>query len=312
MIILHVCELATIRVLKECFALQQSGTPVVLWYKDCAHRGLLGWITHQSTWTDANQLKSKLKLATGFDAVHVHTTCTNAQLLTHVRQATDAKIIWDMHDWTPEVKPDEVLWACNKVIVPSKGYAKNLEKFGAEATVVYSMLPKDWFHDIGETRIDAGILESGIEGPKGKTWRDYTEAQKELCHQLYIYAGIDICVDGPHPLHAHYENLLLAAPYMGMMKQLSKYAFGYAGAANSRHDINICVTNKFWEYIAAGLPVVTYHATEMAEIVQESWTGVNLKLLDQPFTMPDRSTLAKDRFKFTMETQLETLKEVYQ
>jgi len=312
MVALHVCELATIRVLKECFALQQSGTPVALWYKDCAHRGLLGWITHQSTWTDANQLKAKLKLATGFTAVHVHTTCTNAPLLTHVRSAVSQKVIWDMHDWTPEVKPKELLWACDDVIVPSKGYARNLERYGANAAVVYSMLPRDWFHEIDKTRINAGILESGIEVPSGKTWRDYTEAQQKLTHPLYIYAATDICIDGPHPVHAHYQNLLQVAPYMGMLRQLSKYAFGYAGAANSRHDINICVTNKFWEYIAAGVPVVTYHASEMAELVKESWVGVNLKRLDQPFTVPGRETLSEDRYKFTMETQLETIKETYQ
>jgi hypothetical protein len=246
----------------------------------------MGYVTHQSTWTDVYQLKNKLAILGNVDVIHVHTTCNNAELVSHVTDGLSSgiPIVWDMHDWTPNA--DAILPHCNGVIVPSRGYAENLN---AKAHVVYSMLPKDWIQPARPQRVNAGILESGIEGPDGMVWRDYTEAQKKLCHPLYIYAGIDLCVDGAHPLNAHYDNLLQVAPYMGMMRQLSKYAFGYAGAANSRHSIHDCVTNKFWEYISAGIPVVTYNSSEMADLMRDLWTGVNLETLDEPFELPPRT-----------------------
>jgi len=311
--VLHIAELATIRVLKEAFAIQQSGTATAIWYKGCAHKGLMGWITFQSTWTDADQLKAKLRAVSGYDIIHVHTTCTNAALVTHVRQAADkaSRIIWDMHDWTPEVKPDEYKHAFDSVLVPSQGYSDSLKAIGIESTVVYSMLPRAWFHPITDRLVNAGVLVSGIDSKKGKVWRDYTEAQEKLQAELYVYGAISLSVDGPHPLHAEYDNLMLTAPYMGLMKQLSKYAFGYAGAGNSRHTIHDCVTNKFWEYIAAGLPVITFNSDEMSAIVKDQWSGIALDALDQPWKTPPRKHLAEERFRFTMETQLSKIMQAY-
>jgi hypothetical protein len=221
----------------------------------------------------------------GVSVIHVHTTCNNAQLISYVRDGLqgDIPIVWDIHDWHESI--ESRLHECQGVIVPSRGYADHIT--GRNANVVYSMLPANWIQERRPQRVNAGVLASGIGGPDGLVWRDYTEVQKSLRHELYIYAGMDICVDGAHPMNAHYDNLLVVAPYMGMMRQLSKYAFGYAGAANSRHTIHDCVTNKFWEYISAGIPVVTYNSSEMAELTRDLWTGVNLESLDEPFEIPE-------------------------
>jgi hypothetical protein len=309
--VLHIAELATIRVLKESFSMQQARIPTAVWYKACFHKGIMGLITQQSTWNDYMQLQQKIKGAQWFDIVHVHTTCNNANLVKHVAEAVKdrAKVVWDIHDWSPDVPTLAPL--SDSIIVPSEGYADMLGKLGHTSAIVYSMLPKALFQDLPTSKVNAGILVSGIESPSGMVWRDYTEAQKQLNAELFIYAGIDPCVDGPHPLNAHYENILTVAPYMGMMRQLSKYSFGYAGAANSRHTIHDCVTNKFWEYIAAGLPIITFNSDEMSKIVKDQWSGIALDALDQPWKTPPRKHLNKARYKFTMESQIPKLKQAY-
>jgi hypothetical protein len=71
------------------------------------------------------------------------------------------------------------------------------------------------------------------------------------------------------------------------------------------------VTNKFWEYIAAGLPVITFNSDEMSAIVKEQWSGIALDALDQPWKTPPRKHLVEERYKFTMETQLPKIMEAY-
>jgi hypothetical protein len=151
----------------------------------------------------------------------------------HIREATDTPIVWDMHDLTPSVKPAEVVPHCDHVIVPSEGYKEALEKYDIPVSVVYSMVPKGWLQKPIDEKVNAGILVSGIDSPHGTVWRDYTEAQRSL-PTMYIYAGVPLCVDGPHPMHAHYENLLMTAPYLTMLRQLSRYAWGYAGAVQAQ------------------------------------------------------------------------------
>jgi hypothetical protein len=92
-----------------------------------------------------------------------------------------------------------------------------------------------------------------------------------------------------------------------------------AGAANSRHEIDICVTNKFWEYIAAGIPVVTFNAKEMASFY-EVWPIDELDTLNDPpcqeetvtvFELQRRCDTTELRSKFTMETQTPAILQAY-
>jgi hypothetical protein len=72
--------------------------------------------------------------------------------------------------------------------------------------------------------------------------------------------------------------------YPDMMKGLTNYRWGWCGFNNHNGDqrqVNMTLTNKMWEYIAAGCPVLVYGAPETSRLVDELGVGVTISNLDE-------------------------------
>jgi len=296
---LHICEFTTIRVLKEVIALQCDMVTGLL-HRGSAHTDILGYVLNQDYWSTNKQLEIKIKLARGkYDLLHVHTSTSNAKLLEFVREHSELPIVWDVHD-TPNDAVDRSIPSA--VITPSNGY-----HFDDRCTTIYSMVPKMLFPEIGSKKIDATVLVSHVD--TAPHYRDYRELQLSgASKDVFIYPT----ANNP-AMQEHYSNLMQVTPYTKMLSELPKFAFGYAGAANSRHEIDVCVTNKFWEYVAAGLPILTYNSKEMSELVESMWYGVKLESLSDAYDSIEDAgkNVADARFQFTMESQIPAIKKVY-
>ena len=209
-------------------------------------------------------------LSSSVDLVWVHTSVEGPELAEKIGSADIplfVNTVWDVHDFTgPESK--EVVPMYDYLVCPSKGMKKNFGKVaeGDNCRVIYNKCPTILARDPKKPIENTVVLTSGLDHKGGVTWRDYTWVQSLVKGQgmrLFIYSG------SPAPdLIYSYENLFRYLPLWYMMNALGQYGFGWAGAANDRHTIHDCVTNKFWEYLAAGVPVMTYNSNEMKEIAQ--------------------------------------------
>jgi len=323
--VLHVCREVSIRAIKEVLTSQRD--PRInthLLYKQSRQPEVQGYIQSTSQWVDPVQLE--FHLTTGMrrcDVIHVHTTFINVMLIRDVvtiarrlPEGNRPRIVWDMHDmdWGDDEAVTRLIpyfEGVDSVIVPSYGYktyVDGLVPYEGKCTVVYSMVPKILYPRLSfrAHSIDCVALATGVCLPgNGPIYRDYKEVQASLRVPMMIFQG-----NSDPELQMHYDNLMGIRRYPKLLEELSQYKMGYAGAANSRHDIDICVTNKFFEYIAADLPIITYKSDEMRRFMLEYWYGCDFKALDdeEGCIYPDP---LPDRFDFTMETQIPKLLEVY-
>ena len=307
--ILHICQIATPRVLKEVISQQFAGLGVVkLFYSENWHRDLMGLVRNQMTWTNNNQLCLHLQTGMPWEVYHVHTSINNGDLVRVVRETVgpDARVVWDCNDWQPNKSPKFIQYA-DCVICPSVRMAEQVRKHGGRADTVYSMVPGFLFpDDQPKTKIGATILVSGI-GTEPH-WRDYRQVQEKLGNRLFIMPGDLRQVSG-------YVNLLQPIPWLNMMNQIGQYESAYCGAANDRHRIDDCVTNKFWEAIASGLPLVLWRCDEMSELCESiewsntGWDDQNQQYCD--FLGQTQDERNQKRHAYAMETQLPVFARVY-
>ncbi len=312
--ILHISELVTMRPIKLILAQQALGYTCQLIFNRCGHEDMLGDIIHQSMYHSEPQLADKVKAftASGYDTIHVYTRLKRQKYVQTIREIAgpDVRIIWDVHDL---IKPQEEMQYAkyaDALTVPSQGFKRKCGKFiKRPITVIYGMVPRQLFPISSQAnmhRIHATCLCSGVG--VDPVWRDYREVQALLNQPLFIFAG-----SPDYQLLNYYDNLMMVHPYEALLHQMPAFEWGYAGAANSQHNINICFTNKCWEYIACGLPVITYNATEMAEWIGANWVGRNLQNLDDRIITHNikRNVLWQSRHKWSMESQADKFTEIY-
>lgn len=317
--VLHVCDIFSIRTAKEVIAQQSAGAQAYVMYRHNWHTGLLPFMFHCEAF-DRQTFMFRLKaMVQGVDVVQVHTTIATQMLLSAVRSVAGdgAKIVWDMHDFVNTPVTGDLLKMANGVVCPSKGMAKRVEMLGAKTVdVVYSMVPMA-LHPVDlvpfKRRVNAAVLVSGIHLPNsGDAWRDYTMVQERLSWPMFIYPDQD-----NEALATVYHHVMHTQQYPKLMTQLPWFMAGYAGANNDQITIHDCVTNKFWEYVACGVPPITYRADEMSRLVEEEvHAGAEILNLDDDLDENDFNcdilALSNTRKAFTMESQLPKLDLMYE
>ena len=75
--------------------------------------------------------------------------------------------------------------------------------------------------------------------------------------------------------------------------------------------------NKLFSYLAAGLPVVAYNAAECAEFIEKHGVGIVIEKIDDLRDRYDehegiREVVKEKRHEFTMETQVNKIKSLYE
>jgi hypothetical protein len=72
--------------------------------------------------------------------------------------------------------------------------------------------------------------------------------------------------------------------YTDLMNALINYKWGWCGFNNpdkEQRQTELTLTNKCWEYVAAGLPVIVYGATETARLVNELGIGFSINTMEE-------------------------------
>jgi len=282
--ILHVCLRFTPRVLKMIVTQQAQSVGVMLMYKEDCQPDMFPAVYCATRYAAAAQFKQKLQFCgESSDVVWVHTSIGNPDMIDAVREyLPDAFIVWDVHDFVVDKMTPERIALADVIVCPGKRMAQQIKEKGGThkgmpVQVIYNKCPRAFGCDGMDADVvqNSVVLGSGVGVPGGTVWRDYTGAQKlvhDIGMQLFVYSA-----DINPELVQHYTFLLRRLPLWLLIERMACYEIGWAGAANAEHDIDVCVTNKFWEYLAAGIPVMTFKSAEMAEIAQAMHVGVEYK-----------------------------------
>ena len=270
--ILHIARWCSARVYKQVIAQQGAGWSVSLMAGQSPHVDLHSLVERQVGWCSPSVMRD---VASTYDCVVVHTTIdtyNDAFELGHLLDGS-TRLVWDCHDYICAV--DKTYY--DAVTCPSAGMAKH---FGEKGRVVYSKVPESLWPTDDSLR--EGIVFQGTMG-NGEAWSDYSGLEKRLNDAVYFYPSADV-IEG-------YERcrIMKRLPYIQLLKALTMYEYGYAGAANKSVSIHDCVTNKFWEYKAAGLEVITWRSDEMTELNESD-------LLYQPATMESELTKMEEAY----------------
>lgn len=332
----HCC----IRVIKEGHALLKKGHTVnFLQHKVINGDSMLAKLPWTTFYNSIDQYKEKIKTIEDIDIIHVHNEPD--WIVYEAKEAKpDVPVVYDCHDLASISKRGDTneerkaMEAADAYIFPSEGYMKCATENWAlpdnkPKAVVYPMCLADTIVRKPLPRIPGICYEGGIIGSKhsvdsktqnfhnmGATYRDHTELVKflsdngKLIGMYGIYPGIQP------------EYLKLGALCMGiveygeMLRQLSRYDWGFVGNTESHSALKYCMPNKLFEYVAAGIPVIVMNCEEAGAYVVDHDLGI---YADSPEEVIERygehekwrELLLNNRESLLMENEIEKVIDIY-
>jgi hypothetical protein len=190
--------------------------------------------------------------------------------------------------------------------------------------ILYSMVPK-MFYRIDFSRWIGGLVYEGrvdLPGMLAKEWdffkyTDYTSLAKK-CIEL----GIDFHVYCPREnqkvIEEYNKVCFMHEPqrYDKLIKKLGSHDWGLVGNLDKTREWDLAMPNKLFEYIAGCVPVVVINAGESSKVVEEHGIGITVGSLEE---LRDRwkehreirKTLIANRFKLSLDDNIEPLEELY-
>lgn len=318
--VLHICDRLTPRVAKIAFAWQQLGNmTMVLYQHDCVP-DLTQQILSISRYCGDAMFRAKATiLAQNCDVVHVHTSINSTDLIVRVGLvSTPASLVWDIHDWTDDCEQHFTI--PDAIITPSTSMQTHIHaQHDAPIETIYSKVPKAWIGDCATASHNGCTVLASLVDDESCVWRDYRQAQ-QLCREAGAPMFIYPAMTQPANL-LQYDNMLQQLPCLRLWQQLPQYKWGWAGAANDRHTIHDCVTNKFWEYLACGVPPITWRSNEMTDIMREyyGWDA-DVDRVDPDYGTWNtdarnwilRDNIIKDQTKRFMQSEMPKLRKLYE
>jgi len=335
----HTCA----RVAKEAKALEAAGHQVIILQHVAAseeilyatelasfyrtEQGLLDRISYFGEWSEVIHVHNEPNWIVPVAAASRDVTCP------------EVPIIFDIHDLESQRENGNIdkhegsaIHAADAFIFPSKGYEKGIKKVWnvgkVPSRVIYSFCNKEDIVTDPLPRVNGLVYEGMTIAPlKGfeandsgyKRYRDYVELTKQLTkayvpfhlygvrkefHQGYIDAGAIV-------------NEIMRFP--DMMRQLSRYDWGLCGHIDNHPQWQKAMPNKLFEYLAAGIPVISINAGEVSEFIAKrgfGWPAEDFD--DMRKIMSDRKlrevyaeTVEKLRHGLIMENQVPEIEALY-
>lgn len=320
----HCC----IRCVKEGLALIEAGHSVVFLHQRVANPDMQAVLPLQGFYQSDAQLRQKLKTFTDMDVIHVHNEPSSlVWIAKEVRP--DLPVIFDVHDLNsvqfrrPDTDEIQAMAAADGVIFPSNGYEQYCRKelkhvfSGLEGTpsrVVYSMCTRQML-EIPPLPRSPGIVYEGRISNNGQK-KDYRELFKNISDLNIPIGAFPSNQNLSHIYSQKGVMMMPTLPYMEMMRQISRFDWGFSGPALRCRDGDRGMPNKLFEYIAAGVPVMVHQADEAARFVTDNGLGVAIEDVAE---IPEiygqhekyRDAVRARRGELVMEGQVDGIVELY-
>jgi glycosyltransferase involved in cell wall biosynthesis len=224
-------------------------------------------------------------------------SCLNSDGLVFVSKILRDFIIvrYDLEDKPELIIPNYV----SKDIIPLE-FKERLSSKDGEIHIVY-----------------AGTITSRIEGHHYDLRDIFRKIARNDIH-IHIYAPREDEAYrslSSESRYIHYNGHLNQSE---LMKELTQYDYGWAGfnGAKNMEHLDAVLPNKAFEYIACGLPVLTFPHRSLKEFVEKDNVGIVVKDLEfKNKLLPDedlRENVMKNRYNYTIESRISELTDFYE
>ena len=275
------------------------------------------------------------KIKGEYDIIHIHNEPN--VLVSEALLTVDKPIVFDAHDLNllrvPACQEDEIISIlyCDGMLNVSKGIDDYIRKvfrmdlFGIPSEVVYSWCPESYFvKDIGQKR--SGIVyEGGVKGSHNVAMFGYRNMEPVAYRLTKEGFTFDIFCELDDEVAVRFRNMGCnmrgAVQYFDLLQELSTFEWGWSGFVNDplKKHIQYVATNKFFEYIAAGTPILTYMTEEQNDFIRKYDIGVPIDKLQDAGRLIRaadweklHNNLLACRGEFFMEKQLPTIERMYE
>lgn len=341
------------RAAKEARALESSGHHVIILQHVAVSEEILYATELSSFYNDDHDLIDRIShFADWAEVIHVHNEpnwMVNAAATVRDIACPSVPIIFDIHDLDSmredgSVDPTEgpAIFAADGFIFPSKSYKSGIgSKYvigDMPQRVIYSMCLRQDIVTKPLPRVNGLVYEGAIVAPL-KHFNPQTPGYKQ--YRDYIGLSLEL-TENKIPFHIYGVRKDFQQPYLDagavahemhrfpdMMQQLSRYDWGLCGHIDDHPQWQKAMPNKLFEYIAAGIPVISINAGEVSELIMEnrfgfiaeniddlvSWLAMDDSLIEENEMSSMRDDCAEsvqaNRHKFTMESQVPEIEAIY-
>jgi glycosyltransferase involved in cell wall biosynthesis len=335
----HTCA----RAAKEARALGKAGHQVIILQHVAASEEILYSTELSSFYHGEQALRERIAYFSDWaEVIHVHNEpnwIVIAAAAERDRSCPGVPVVFDVHDLesmreSGDTDKDETaaIHAADAFIFPSRAYmhgvrtSRNVDS--VPCRVIYSMCGRDEIVDQPLPRVNgivyegaavAPLLNFNNKSPGWKGYRDYSSMTRALTGAFVPFHLYGIRKEFQQPYINAGAIVHDMIRYPDLLKQLSRYDWGLCGHLESHPQWNKAMPNKLFEYLAAGIPVISINADEVSDFVSKHGLGVVAKDLNELNKIARdrkmRSSLAEkvedERERFTMGGQVNEIEALY-
>lgn len=292
--------------------------------------------THITVYNHPQVLYNLLNGLDFIDIVHVHNE--PSWMVNVAQQAGHNKIVFDAHDlgvvrngWenlNDAGREDlAAIGQSQGLIVPCEKYIEILEERGKMSIpwiVMYSYCSEKDFvpnptHDLGGVVYEGSIYAPAPNHPF--PYRIYDNVAKQIVGAnipFYIYPSRGYERGMPYYQSLGCRTMPSTDPGT-LIENLSRHKWGFVGSPVPHRQWNNTLSNKLFDYIAAGIPSFIYNAKATEDLFGNEGVGIVIKHLfevekyynDEVLYKELQDNIMKVRSKWTMESQTAKLMEFY-
>ncbi len=242
---------------------------------------------------DKKDLDTTLGLFGDTDIFHVHNEPTWMSTIIRVKYS-NARIVLDMHDsnyWRVEgmrwYEEDVAMQCADALVMTSKSMKDSIKRYGKPTIIVPSATLEEDFryggwHYWGGLCSEGGHSLPTDENPM-ESWRDYTALYTLLKGKRQVFAYSPMFRQGSK-LDKHYIKLgvkLGTYTHEDLLDNMGKHDWSLVGNLKRDRVWDLALPNKFFDSMAAGIPVVNFGCKEVETLVNTFDVGINVDTVDE-------------------------------
>lgn len=340
--VLFVSEHCCSRVIKEGLALITAGVEVAFMQKRFSNPAFMSMLPSVIYYDTPEQLADKLVNMQDIQLIHVH---NEPDWLGHICKTyrPDLPVVFDAHDLfsvrVGEAPPDEIrsFQLCDAFVYPSKAYYEHALVTHKEVGIQdkpnvvlysysnYEMICREPLPSINTLVYEGGLRtkekEEAEEVPEQYRYHEYRDYQDMFTYLSRKNVPVTVFSANADIYDDYVKTgafLLPPVNYHILTQALSRFSWGIVGGPIKHKQWDTAMPNKLFEYIAAGIPVIAFNASEVEEFVTKHNVGV---VVENPYKIPNvfrnvdpapyQQAVIEKRESFAMERQVDTLMQMY-
>jgi hypothetical protein len=211
-----------------------------------------------------------------------------------VKEASNKPVIWDVHDMVsmrelaPNQYEEEALEYCDGISTVSGVYAENLRgRTTKPVEEILSCVPEFMFPQQRPSLTYNGLVyEGGLRGANTHSeqfdYRDWTGTFREITKKGIPMFAYNNSSGENLANYADTQTIFLGPLHMNeLINNLTAHEVGLVGSPFVHPAFTGAMPNKLFDYIAAGLPVISLNAKTTTDFLEATGLGVGVNSVDE-------------------------------